>query len=153
MSGLLHAAASARMRAVGPMRAQILLIALLAWGPVGSAICEASCAQSSLSALVAGEELPDASGTGASPCHGGGSPAPGSMPQESDGSDAVCFCAEFDRAATATMPARGQGSVALVSAAMVEVPSLGTIQRAILLADPPWDSISPYRFQNPPLLI
>ena len=40
-----------------------------------------------------------------------------------------------------------------VSAATVEVPSLGTTERAILLADPPGHFISPYGFQNPPLLI
>jgi hypothetical protein len=135
------------------MRTQIFLIALLAWTPVGSVICESSCAQSSLSALVAVEEVPDAPGTGASPCHGGGSPAPGSMPQESDDSNAVCLCGEFDRAGTATAPARGQGSVALLSAATVEVPGLRTTQGTVLLAGPPGHFIPPYGFRNPPLLI
>lgn len=135
------------------MRTQILLIALLAWGPVGSAICEASCAQPSAFAHVGGEVLPNAPGTGASPCHGGGGPAPGSVPQESDGSDAVCCCAEFERAAAAEIPSRGQDTIDLVSAAPVEIRGPRTAPRAILLVDPPGYPLSPYRVQNPPLLI
>jgi hypothetical protein len=135
------------------MRAQILLIALLAWGPVGSAICEASCAQSSASAYGAAEELPNAPVTGASHCHGGDGSAPAAMPQGSDGSDAVCLCADFDRAAAVTLPARAQGSAVFAAVAPVEVRSPRTAPRAILPVDPPGHPISPYLYQNPPLLI
>jgi hypothetical protein len=135
------------------MRVQILLIALLAWGPVGSALCEAACAQSSASAYGATEELPNAPLTGASHCHGGGGSAPASMPQESDGSDAVCVCADFDRAAAVMLPTRAQGPAVFAALAPLETRSPRTAPRAILPVDAPGHLTSPYLVQNPPLLI
>jgi hypothetical protein len=135
------------------MRAQILLIALLAWGPVGSAICEASCAQSSASAHAAADGFSNAPVTGASHCHGAGSSAPASMPQGSDGSDAVCLCADFDRAAAVILPARAQGSAVFAAVVPVEVRRPRTAPRVVLPVDPPGHLTSPYLLQNPPLLI
>jgi hypothetical protein len=130
------------------MRTQILLIALLVWGPVGSAVCEASCAQASAAAYADAEEPANVP-----PCHGGGSPAPGSTPQESDCSGAICSCADYERASMAAMPPRAPGFVDFAALLPVEIHSPRTARSAIPLADPPERPLSPYLYQNPPLLI
>jgi hypothetical protein len=135
------------------MRAQILLIALLVWGPVGSAICEATCQQSSAAAQVAAAELPAAPVSGASHCHGGGSPVPASAPHGSDSSDSACACVDYDRATAITLFAPGQGTVAFAPAALLEIRGVQIARSATLRIDPPGQAISPYLVQNPPLLI
>ena len=136
-----------------PMRAQIFLIALLVWGPIGSVICEASCLQSSLAGHEAAVALPAAPVAGAHPCHGSGDPIPASGPTDSGSSHSTCGCAGSDRALTAALPSIAQGSILLASAPPVEVPASQTAASVTFFGDPPGRPSSPYRHQNPPLLI
>lgn len=127
------------------MRAQVLLIALLVWGPVGSVVCKASCAQASISAHAEAEK--PANGH---PCHGR---APGSTQQESDSPGAICSCATFERAAAAAMPSRAPGFVAFAAVLPEAMHGSRTACGAVLPAEPPGRPFSPYLYQNPPLLI
>lgn len=130
------------------MRAQILLIAMLVWGPVGSALCEARCARASGSAY-AEAEMP----ANPPPCHASGGPAHGSRAPKSGCSGAICSCAAFERAAVAAMPPRAPGFVAFAAVMPTAVPGLQPVRGAILRLDPPERPSSPYLHRNPPLLI
>ena len=129
------------------MRAQILLIALLVWGPVGSAVCKASCARASAPAHA------DAGTSALPPCHGGGSPASSPAPHGSDCPGGICSCADYERAAMAAMPPRAPGFVDLAAAMPAEIPGPRTAQGPIALGNPRERPVSPYLYLNPPLLI
>ena len=135
------------------MRARIFLIALLVWGPIGSVVCEASCLRSSLAGHETTVALPAAPVTGTPPCHGGVDPIPVSEPTDSGSSHSACGCAGSDRALKVALPSVAQGSILLASAPLVEAPASQSAASTTLFADPPGRPFSPYRHQNPPLLI
>jgi len=134
------------------MRAQILLIALLVWGPVGSALCRASCDHTSAAVQLAAEQPSSTPASGASHCHGG-EPDPASSSQDSDGSDSVCSCADFDRTRTLVPPAPRQDSVAFAPAALLGLRGVQIARSDAPRVRTPGQASSPYLFQNPPLLI
>jgi len=139
------------------MAARLLLVALLLWGTTGAAVCRAYCAHVAEFAGFAAAQARERPAPGAAPCHGHAEPSPASrsQPQDSDGSDDTGCCPDlwFTASAEASWAAAQapaffeQGTLLAVASA----PESG--RRALAAALPPEPLRSPFRSQNPPLLI
>jgi hypothetical protein len=109
---------------------------------------------------VAQAEASEHPAPGAAPCHGHGEPAPApptprSQPQDSDGSDDTGCCPDlwFTAGAEASWTA-AHAPAFLAQGTLLAVASSVESSRRALAARVPFESLrSPFRTQNPPLLI
>ena len=139
------------------MTLRLLLVTLLLWGTTGAAVCRAHCAHVAELAGVAEAQTREHPAPGAAPCHGQGepSPAPHSQPQDSDGSnDTGCCPALWFTAGAKASWAAAQAPAFLAQGTLLATGSALESGRRLLAATlPPGHLRSPFRTQNPPLLI
>ena len=142
------------------MAARLLLASLLLWGTTGAAVCRAYCAHGAESAGAAEARAHEQPSPASAPCHGHGesasaSSAPLSQPRDPDGSDDSGCCPDlwFTAGAEASWTAAqapafsSQGTLFAVACASESG------RRALATAVPLEPLRSPFRTQNPPLLI
>jgi hypothetical protein len=139
------------------MKLRLLLVALLLWGTTEAAVCRAYCAHVAEFAGVAETQALEHPAPGAMPCHGHGepSPAPRSQPQDSDGSDDTGCCPDlwFTAGAEVSWTA-AQAPAFFAQGTLLAIASAVESGRRVLApVVPPEPLRSPFRTQNPPLLI
>ena len=139
------------------MTVRVLLAALLLCGTTGSVVCRAYCAHAAEFAGVFVAQEREHPVPGAAACHGHAEPSPGSrsQPQDSDGPADTGCCPDlwltvgYEASWTAAQaPAfSSQGTLPAVAF------TVESSRRGLAAEVPPGTLRSPFRTQNPPLLI
>jgi hypothetical protein len=132
---------------------RVLLIALLLFGSTGSALCQVLCAQLEDSQVIAHARPSEVAASDQAGCHGGGVPLPEPLSERSGESCEKGCCTALTHATVAPISSPGPASAAFPVRAGVDLDEVRT-RSDLLRKSPPAASLeSPFRFQNPPLLI
>jgi hypothetical protein len=142
------------------MTARLLLVALLLWGTTGAVVCRAYCAHVAEFAGVAQAQAREHPAPVAAPCHGHGepslaSPASRPQPQDSGGSGDTGCCPDlwFTAGAEASWTVAHDPAFFAQGTLLAIASALESGRRTLADALPPEPLCSPFRTQNPPLLI
>ena len=131
---------------------RVFLIALLLVGSIGSALCQALCAQPPASQAAAQARSAEAAAPHAG-CHGGGATSPEPLSDRSGESCQDGCCTVLTRATAAPISSPGPTSTASLMPAGVDLDEARSRLDLLRHSRPAARLKSPFQFRNPPLLI